>query len=60
MTSTLLASFTNVGTQVSGISECVRQPQSMYAWVPTVLKGGFADKFLPMRETPIEKVITIK
>jgi hypothetical protein len=43
MTSRFPASFTDVGTPVSGISECVRQPQSMYAWVALVLKSGFVD-----------------
>jgi hypothetical protein len=31
------------GTPVSWISECVRQPHSMYAWAALVAKSAFSD-----------------
>src|SRR5262249_55480614 len=43
MTSRFTPSFTDVGTPVSGISEPVFQPQSMYGWVGVFLKSDLID-----------------
>src|SRR4051794_15326639 len=51
MTSTSPPSFSDVGRQVSGISEYVRQPQRMYTWVALFLKCNCVNNGAALRET---------